>query len=89
MTKKIDNFLDENGKLKQLPAKYTMRLLAYDYLASKFEKDVEYTEQEVNAIISSWHLFGDYFTLRRGLVDSGWLMRLTDGSKYWKNKEKE
>ncbi|MDD2402137.1 MAG: DUF2087 domain-containing protein [Clostridia bacterium] len=88
MRKKIDNFLDENGKLKQLPAKYTIKLLAYDYLASKFENHVEYTEQEVNAIISSWHTFGDYFTLRRGLVDSGWLMRLMDGSKYWKNKEK-
>lgn len=87
MAKKIDHFLDEDGKLKQLPAKYAMKLLAYDYLADKFEKGVEYSEQEVNAVLSSWHTFGDYFTLRRGMVDSGRLMRLTDGSKYWKIKE--
>ena len=87
MGKKIDNFLEENGKLKQLPARYSMKLLAYDYLAGKFENDVEYTEKEVNAIISSWHTFGDYFTLRRGLIDSGRLMRTADGSKYWKSKK--
>ncbi len=88
MAKGIDNFLDSDGKLKQMPAKEAMRLLAYDYLAGKFENDVQYTEYEVNGIISSWHTFADYFLLRRGLVDSGWLIRLPDGSKYWKNKEK-
>lgn len=31
--------LDNDGKLKQLPVKYAMRLLVYDYLAGKFEKE--------------------------------------------------
>ena len=88
MAKSIDNFLDSNGKLKQLPAKQAMRMLAYDYLVENFENDVEYSEHEVNAIISSWHTFDDYFSLRRGLVDGGYLKRLPDGSKYWKNKGK-
>ena len=44
MAKSIDNFLDSNGKLKQLLAKQAMRMLAYDYLAGNFEKDVEYSE---------------------------------------------
>jgi hypothetical protein len=85
--KKIDHLLDEDGKLKQLPRKYAIRLLAYDYLAGKFGKDVEYSEQEINAILSSWHTFGNYFTLRRGLDDSDRLMRLTDGNNCLKSKE--
>ena len=88
MAKGIEHFLDENGKLKQLPSKQSMKNLAYAYLAEKFSYDIEYTEQDVNSIVSQWHTFGDYFVLRRGLVENGWLKRLTDGSKYWKNKEK-
>ena len=87
MAKGIDRFLDGSGKLKQLPAKHSVKLLVFEYLAGKFENDKEYSEQEVNAIISTWHTFGDYFLLRRELVDNGWLKRLPDGSKYWKNKE--
>ena len=88
MAKDLSNFLDGDGKLKQLPAKQAIRALAFEYLAGKFEYGVEYTEQEVNAIIGFWHTFGDYFTLRRGLVDSKWLIRLPNGSKYWKNEDK-
>ncbi|KUO63601.1 MAG: hypothetical protein APF84_18755 [Gracilibacter sp. BRH_c7a] len=89
MGQSIMRFLDEDGKLKQFPAKQQKRLLAYAYLAKKFEFDIEYSEQEVNAIIGSWHTFGDYFVLRRGLVESCYLCRLPNGSKYWRNKAKK
>jgi len=89
MDPKLNRFLDEEGKLKQLPSKQAMRDLAYEYLAGKFECDKDYTETDVNGILSSWHTFGDYFTLRRGLVESGWLLRLPNGSRYWKNKDKK
>lgn len=81
----IDRFLDDDGKLKQLPAKHSMQEVAFAFLSEKFEKGREYTEQEVNAIIGSWHSFGDYFVLRRGLVENEWLERLPDGSKYWRS----
>lgn len=88
MAKKIDGFLDENGKIKQMPAKQSMQDKIFAYLAEKFMLDHDYTEKEINTIIDQWHTFGDYFLLRRGLIDSGWLLRLPDGSKYWKNQEK-
>ena len=88
MAKKIDNFLDGEGKIKQIPSKQAMKDLLYRYLAEKFAYDIEYTEKEVNGIIDKWHTFNDYFILRRELIDGAWLMRLPDGSKYWKNKEK-
>jgi hypothetical protein len=28
-------------------------------------------------------------SLRRRLIESGWLCRINDGSKYWKNPEKK
>ncbi len=85
----IDRFLDEEGKLKQLPSKKTVRDIAYAYLAEKFEFDRDYTEHEVNAILASWHTFGDHARLRRDLIDEGWLLRTRDGSRYWKNPEKK
>ena len=85
----IERFLDEEGKLKQLPSKKAVRDIAYAYLAEKFEFDRDYTEHEVNAILSSWHTFQDYFVLRRGLIESGWLQRMKDGSRYWRNPEKQ
>lgn len=84
----IERFLDEEGKLKMLPSKQIPREQVYTYLAGKFECGRDYTEHEVNAILSSWHTFQDYFVLRRGLIESGWLCRMKDGSRYWRNPEK-
>ena len=79
-------FLEE-GKIKQLPVKKQYKLYVLKYLASKFEAGKEYSETQVNAIIAEWHTFGDYFLLRRELIDSGLMKRLPNGSKYWIEKE--
>ncbi|MDD3168339.1 MAG: DUF2087 domain-containing protein [Eubacteriales bacterium] len=76
-------FLDED-RIRQLPVKGAHRLAVLRYLASKFETGKGYTEAQVNAIIDEWHTFGDYFILRRELVDSGLLKRLPNGSNYWR-----
>lgn len=79
-------FLEEE-KIRQLPVKAARKLLVLKYLASKFEIGKEYTEGQVNTIIDDWHTFGDYFILRRELIDSGLLKRLPNGSKYWREIE--
>ncbi len=89
MAKGIERFLDEEGKLKLWPSKQAPREEVFCYLAEKFEFDRNYTEHEVNAILASWHTFGDLFILRRGMIESGWLLRLRDGSRYWRNPEKK
>ena len=83
----INRFLDEEGKIVQLPRKQDPRRALLEYLASKFEPDTVYTEHQVNAVCEQWHTFGDYFLLRRELVDSGLLNRERDGSKYWRVAE--
>lgn len=81
---KIDNFFDGSGKLKAWPSKYALKIEALYYLGLKFEFGRIYTEKEVNKIINEWHSFGDYFLLRRGLIEEKILMRTSNGAKYWK-----
>lgn len=83
-TANIDRFLDDRGKIAQLPVKRLSRVHVLAYLADKFETGRDYTEKEVNGICDEWHTFGDYFVLRRGLVDEGFLRRLPNGAKYWR-----
>ncbi|EKQ55496.1 MULTISPECIES: DUF2087 domain-containing protein [unclassified Clostridium] len=80
----INNFIDSTGKLKSWPSKRELKFKALEYIASKFEYDRFYTEKEVNNIIDNYHTFGDYFLIRRGLVDSKLLSRTRNGSKYWR-----
>ncbi|MEI6100377.1 MAG: DUF2087 domain-containing protein [Eubacteriales bacterium] len=80
---KFKAFLDEDGKIVQIPVPLQKKLCVLSYLAEKFEADKQYREKEVNGIIQEWHTFNDYFILRRLLVDYGFLCRRTDGSAYW------
>ena len=89
MSDKLTRFLDADGKLKQWSAKQAIREEACAYLALKFQYDRDYTERDVNAIIASAHTFGDYFVLRRAMIESGYLCRTPNGSRYWRNKEKQ
>ena len=84
MTEHVLRFLDEAGRIKSWPAKHTLKDAVLGHLATKFEMDRDYTEKEINAIIEQWHTFGDYFLLRRGLVDHHFLSRTRDGARYWR-----
>lgn len=79
----ISVFLDKDGKIERIPVPNRTRIPLLAYLAEKFEKDRDYTEKEINQIITVWHTFNDYFILRRLLVDYGFLDRVPDGSRYW------
>lgn len=82
----ITRFLDNESKIKILPVKKEARIAVLKYLATKFDFGRDYTEKDINRIIDSWHTFGDYFLLRRELVDAHFLSREMDGSRYWKEE---
>lgn len=86
MDEKIDirKFVDDSGKITRLPKKQVYRMEVLAYLAEKFEANRDYTEKKVNAICDTWHTFGDYFLLRRELIDRKLLCREQNGSRYWK-----
>ncbi len=78
----IYRFLDENGVLVAWPSKLKDKLLAVEYLATKFEYDKIYSEAEVNGILKNWHNFDDWALLRRSLIDYGYMERDFGGYKY-------
>ena len=86
MKEVINNFLDSNGKIKVWPGKRKNQDIILEYISSKFEYDVDYTEKEVNTIINKNHSFNDYAIIRRELFNMGYINRTIDGLKYWKIK---
>ncbi len=75
-------FLDEAGRLTRWPSRRKVQRMALAHLASRFERDREYTESEVNFLLMDWHSFGDWALLRRALCDWKYLDRESDGTRY-------
>jgi len=77
------------GRLTQYPRKRRDRHIIMKSISMTLIKDKDYSETEINEAIKSW-LAGmfepdglDYVTLRRELVDEGYLDRSKNGSRYW------
>jgi hypothetical protein len=79
------------GRLVAIPVARSKRLVVLDHLAGLFEPGRRYLEAEVNEALRAYH--PDYATLRRYLVDEGFLDRADEtdpsGSRsvklYWRS----
>ena len=71
----------KGGRLDSIPATRSKRAAVLDYLAQNFTPGVHYTEREVNEKLGRLH--DDYASLRRYLVDEGFMER-ADG-EYWRS----
>ena len=71
--------------LVEIPANRARRLVVLQRLALEFDVGTRYTEAEVNSILGAFH--PDWSTLRRGLVDEGFLDREPrgGGNLYWRS----
>lgn len=78
---------DEQGLLLRYPSKKGLRQAVLAKLAAHFQPGRDYTEKEVNAIISQHIAFSDVELMRRELYEAHFLNRLRDGSKYWKEPD--
>ncbi|MDD3573210.1 MAG: DUF2087 domain-containing protein [Eubacteriales bacterium] len=67
------------GRLAALPVRMKKRLFVLQRFAARFTFGRIYAEKEVNAVISQ--MFDDYCTIRRELVDYGFMERNSGG--YW------
>lgn len=72
-----------NPKLRVFPVREEKRKAILPRFADLFEPYREYTEAEVKNIIKT--IYDDDATIRRYLVDYGYLNRNNDGSKYYKS----
>lgn len=81
--RRLGNFLDAQGRLKQWPVKRALQRAAVAYLIAKFERSRRYSEPEVNDILDTWAPFRDAALLRRTLIEEHLLERTADGREYW------
>lgn len=70
-----------NGLLLTFKLKEKHKLIVLREIAKRFRSEQVYTEKESNQILLT--AFDDYVTLRRYLIEYGFLDRKPDGSQYW------
>jgi hypothetical protein len=80
----IAPFLDIDGRLIAILAKYKKKLITFWYLVGKFEAGKKYSETEINGLLDEWTLFHDSATLRRELFNTHLLNRTADCCCYWR-----
>lgn len=69
------------GPLKSFSRKEKHRLVILREIARRFQRGRTYHEKEVNQILKA--AYHDHVTLRRFLIEYGFLDRKPDGSQYW------
>jgi DNA-binding CsgD family transcriptional regulator len=74
-------FTLEPLKLKGFPAKEKKKIVVLKKIAESFVKGRHYEEKELNSILKS--IYSDYPTLRRYLIEYGFMDRTTDCKEYW------
>lgn len=69
-------------RLKNFPVKEKKKVVILVEIAGQFEAGRRYGEKEVNAILKEIYP-SDYVTLRRYMIEYGFMDREVDGSAYW------
>ena len=72
---------DDNNKLKKLPIKEKKKIIVFQQIMRSFEHFRDYNEKEVNEILKSF--YSDFATIRRYLIEYGFMDRTPDCNKYW------
>lgn len=70
-------------RLKVFSSKAKKKAVTVKRIADCFEKGKTYTELEVNGILKQIYP-EDFSTLRRSLIELGFMERKSDGSAYWR-----
>jgi len=70
-----------DGPLSTFPKREKRKIAILRHLMNRFTAGKRYTEKEVNAVLHA--AYHDYVTLRRYLIEYGFMDREEDGSKYW------
>ncbi len=77
----IKNYMDENGALKTYPSKEKKKIIVLEEIMKNFSRGKIYSEKEINRILK--RIYDDNATIRRGLIEYGFIERTKDCSSYW------
>jgi hypothetical protein len=80
--KVLKAYLNADGTIRQLPQEGKKMLIILHFILDAFSFDANYTEKEMNTILRRFHT--DTATLRRNLIDYGFMAREGDGTRYWR-----
>lgn len=70
-----------DGPLTDFPRREKRKIVILRHLIKRFEPGRTYTEKQVNELLEQ--AYSDYVTLRRYLIEYGYMDRKEDGSEYW------
>lgn len=70
-----------DGGIETIPSKEKRKIIILQHIMGRFDANKQYVEKEINAVLKGVH--EDYVSLRRYLIEYGFLNRNTDGSLYW------
>jgi hypothetical protein len=80
--KVLATFSDANGRIKAFPVQEKKFLVILRHILEEFDTGVKYPEKRVNQILSKYS--ADTATLRRSLVEHGFMAREGGGGPYWR-----
>lgn len=72
------------GPLTQFPSKEKRKIIVLQQITRRFEPGKKYREMEVNEVLKP--IIDDFVTVRRYLIEYGFLDRSKDCSEYWVKK---
>lgn len=78
--KTIKTYMDEQGALKQFPAREKKKIILLGEIIKNFKREAAYSEKEVNGVLE--RIYHDYPTIRRALIEYGFMDRSDDCSVY-------
>ncbi|WP_425448909.1 DUF2087 domain-containing protein [Dethiothermospora halolimnae] len=81
--KVLKNYFNKDGKLDILPSKEKKKIIILKNIVENFNNNKKYTEKEINIILK--RIYEDYVTIRRYLIQYGFMKRTKDCKYYWIN----
>lgn len=68
------------GRITTIPSKEKKKLIILQQIVQRFDKEQTYTEAQVNEVLKT--VYADYVSLRRHLIEYGFMERSADGAVY-------
>lgn len=69
------------GAIETFPSKEKRKIVILQQIMKRFDIGRQYTEKEVNEVLKT--AYSDFVTIRRYLIEYGFMDRSNDGATYW------
>lgn len=74
-------YFTESGAIKNFPSKEKKKIIVLRLIVTNFKVGIMYSEPEINKVLK--RIYEDYVTIRRAMIEYGFLERSNDCKKYW------